>query len=135
MIAVALFVPFVIVERRIGHLKLVGMFLALMAASVVTHALSAFMGLANGRLCGIAPVALGVLAFTSFAWPNLNIRGIRFTNIYVVLAGLSFFVFPLMWAMSYDFISTGFWPMVVCVALGAALGHRAMKNRQLRGSP
>lgn len=133
--AVALFVPFVIVERRVGHLKFVGMFLALMAASVVTHALSAFVGLTTGRLCGIAPVALGVLAFTSFAWPDLHIRGIRFTNIYVALVGLSLFVFSLLWAMACDFLSAGFWPMVVCIAIGAALGHHAMKSRKLRGRP
>ena len=133
--AVLLFVPFVVVERRTGHLRFAGMFLAFMAVSVAAHALSVSVGLATGRLCGIAPVALGVLSFTSFAWPDLHIKGIRVANIYVTMVGLSLFVFSLLPAMACDFLSAGFLPMVVCIALGAVLGHHAMKRRQLRGIP
>ena len=43
------------VERRIGHARFIGLFLAFMAVSTLAHMIFETTGLASGYLCGISP--------------------------------------------------------------------------------
>ena len=128
--AIMLFIPLAIIERRIGHAKFIGLFFAFVAASAIAQGLFAAVGLATGFLCGIAPVALGFLAYSSFAWPDLRIRGpIVLTSIYSGIVGLFLLLFPMLDAMVRDFLSCGVGPIAACLTLGAILGRRTRKGR------
>ena len=123
--AILLFIPLVVIERRIGHAKFVKLFIAFMVVSAVAHALFIAMGLATGILCGIVPVALGFLAYASFAWPDLRIKGqIGPMSVYAIIVGMGSLMLPLLSAMTLDFLSFGFGPIVACLVLGAILGSR-----------
>ena len=127
--ACVLFIPLAAVERRIGHVIFIGLFLAFMAVSAFAHALFEAIGLATGCLCGIFPVALGFLAYSSFAWPDLHIRGsFGLMSIYAGIVGLFLLAFPLLDAFAFDFLSCGVGPSAACLALGAILGCRARKR-------
>jgi len=127
--AMFLFLPMAVIERRAGHARFIGLFLLFMGASALAQALFAAAGLATGRLCGIAPVAIGLLAYSSFAWPDMRIKGeIAYMNVYAAIIGLFILVFPLLGVMANDFLSCGVGPIVACFVLGAILGHRAMRR-------
>lgn len=127
--AILLFIPLAIIERRIGHAKFVGLFFAFVAASVVAQGLFEGMGLATGYLYGIVPVALGFLAYSSFAWPDLRVRGpIALLSVYSGVLGLSLLLVPLLDALVHDYLSCGVGPIAACLALGAILGNRARKR-------
>ena len=124
-----LFLPLAAIERRVGHARFVGFFLAFMAVSALAQALFEAIGLATGWLCGIFPVALGFLAYSSFAWPDLYIKGsVRLMSIYAGIVGLFLLAFPLLEVFVFDFLSFGVGPIAACLALGAILGCRARKR-------
>ena len=128
--AILLFIPLAIIERRIGHAKFVGLFFAFVAASVVAQGLFEGMGLATGYLYGIAPVELGFLAYSSFAWPNLRVWGpIALLSVYSGVLGLFLLLVPLLDALVHDYLSCGVGPIAACLALGAILGRRSRKLR------
>ena len=128
--AILLFIPLAIIERRIGHAKFVGLFFAFVAASVVAQGLFEGMGLATGYLYGIAPVALGFLAYSSFAWPDLRVLGpIALLSVYSGVLGLFLLLVPLLDALVHDYLSCGVGPIAACLALGAILGRRSRKLR------
>lgn len=127
--AFLLFLPLAAVERRIGHARFIGLFLAFTGVSSLAHLLFAAIGLTSGCLCGIEPVAIGFLAYTSFAWPDLRIRDrIGLMSVYSGIAGLFLFVFMLLNGLSFDFLSCGVGPIAACLALGAILGRRSKKR-------
>ena len=127
---ILLFIPLAIIERRIGHAKFVGLFFTFVAASVVAQGLFEGMGLATGYLYGIVPVALGFLAYSSFAWPDLRVRGpIALLSVYSGVLGLSLLLVPLLDALVHDYLSCGVGPIAACLALGAILGRRSRKLR------
>ena len=126
--AFVLFVPLAVAERRIGHSRFAGLFLAFMAASVAAQTLFVATGLASGRLVGVEPVALGFFAYTAFAWPDLRIRDqFGLMSIYTGLMGLFMVVLSLTKVLG-DFVSAGLGPVAACVALGAILGSRTRKS-------
>ena len=125
-----LFMPVAAVERRIGHARFVGLFMAFMGASFLAHLLFAAIGLTTGCLCGIAPVAIGLLAYSSFAWPDLRIRNqLGLMSIYSGIVGLVLFMFPALYSLALDFLSCGVGPIAACLVLGAMLGRRSRKLR------
>ena len=127
--AIMLFIPLAVIERRIGHAKFVRMFLMFVGVSVIAQALFAVMGLATGYLCGIAPVALGLLAYSLFAWPDLRIRGkIVLMSAYSGIVCLFLLLVPMLDGMVYKFLSCGIGPIASCLVLGAILGHREEKR-------
>ena len=129
--AMLLFLPLAVIERRAGHARFIGLFLLFMVVSALAQALFVAAGLATGRLCGIAPVAIGLLAYSSFAWPDMRIKGdIAYMNIYAVIAGLFLLFFPLLGVMANDFLSCGVGPIVACFVLGAILGRRLHRLRR-----
>ena len=106
----------------------IGLFLAFMAVSTLAHMIFETTGLASGYLCGISPVAIGFFAYSSYAWPDLHIKGsFGLMNIYAGIVGLFLFVFPLLDAFAFDFLSCGVGPIAACLALGAILGRQAKK--------
>jgi Zn-finger nucleic acid-binding protein/membrane associated rhomboid family serine protease len=127
--AFLLFLPLAVVERRAGHRKFIGLFLAFTAASAVAHAVFAGLGLASGRLVGIAPIALGYLAYSSFAWPELRIRDkVGLLSVYAWIVGLAMLSWVFLRSVACDYFSLGLGPIVACVALGAFLGQRSRKQ-------
>ena len=129
--AFLLFIPLAAVERRIGHARFIGLSLAFIGASSLAHVLFAAIGLATGYLCGIIPVAIGFLAYASFAWPDLRIRDrIGLMNIYSAIVGLFLVAFSLLGALALDFLSCGVGPIAACFTLGAILGRRSRKLRR-----
>lgn len=128
--AALLFMPLAAIERHVGHAKFIGMFLLFVVASAFAQAVFAAIGFATGRLCGIAPVALGLLVYVSCAWPEMCLKSrIAYMSIYAELVGLGVFVFQLLGAMTYDFLSYGVGPILACLALGAILGRRAVRMK------
>jgi len=131
--ACALFIPLAAIERRIGHARFIGLFLAFMAVSTLAHMIFETTGLASGYLCGISPVAIGFFAYSSYAWPDLHIKGsFGLMSIYAGIVGLFLFVFPLLDAFTFDFLSCGVGPIAACLALGAILGCRAKGTQRRR---
>ena len=128
--AFLLFIPLAAVERRIGHARFFGLFFAFVAVSSLAQAFFATLGLTTGYLCGIVPIAIGFLTYTSFAWPDLRIRGrIGLMSVYSGIVGLFLLVFPMLNALVLDFLSCGVGPIAACLALGAILGRRSRKLR------
>ena len=128
--AFLLFIPLAAVERRIGHARFIGLFFAFVAASSLAQAFFATLGLTTGYLCGIIPIAIGFLTYTSFAWPDLRIRGrIGLMSLYSGIVGLFLLAFPMLSALALDFLSCGVGPIAACLALGAILGRRSRKLR------
>ncbi len=127
-----LFMPLAIVERRVGHARFVGLFLAFLEASVAVQALFAATGLATGRICGMTPIAVGFLAYISFRWPDMRIKDrLGFMSIYAALAGLWLVLSALIGMLSrYDYMSLGLGPVLACLVLGAVLGCRGRKPPQ-----
>ena len=90
----------------------------------------ATLGLTTGYLCGIVPIAIGFLTYTSFAWPDLRIRDrIGLMSVYSGIVGLFLLAFPMLDALALDFLSCGVGPIAACLALGAILGRRSRKLR------
>lgn len=131
--AFLLFIPLAAVERRIGHARFIGLFFAFVAVSSLAQALFAAIGLATGYLCGIVSIAIGFLTYTSFAWPDLRIRDrIGLMSVYSGVVGLFLLAFPLLNALTLDFLSCGLGPIAACLALGAILGCRAKGTQRRR---
>ena len=127
--AFLLFIPLAAVERRIGHARFIGLFFAFVAVSSLAQAFFATLVLTTGYLCGIVPIAIGFLAYASFAWPDLRIRDrIGFMSIYSGIVGLFLVAFPMLNALALDFLSCGVGPIAACLALGAILGCRVRKR-------
>ena len=102
-----------------------------MAASAVVQTAFTVVGLATGRLCGIIPIALGYLAYVSFAWPDLDTRGkvgLMPMSIHAGIIGLFVLLVPLTGIMIRDFLSFGLGPITACLALGVFLGRRVAKK-------
>ena len=128
--AFLLFIPLAAVERRIGHARFFGLFFAFVVVSSLAQAFFATLGLTTGYLCGIVPIAIGFLTYTSFAWPDLRIRGrIGLMSMYSGIVGLFLLVFLMLNALVLDFLSCGVGPIAACLALGAILGRRSRKLR------
>ena len=128
--AFLLFIPLAAVERRIGHARFIGLFFAFVVVSSLAQAFFATLGLTTGYLCGIVPIAIGFLTYTSFAWPDLRIRGrIGLMSMYSGIVGLFLLAFPMLDALALDFLSCGVGPIAACLALGAILGRRSRKLR------
>jgi membrane associated rhomboid family serine protease len=128
--AFLLFIPLAAVERRIGHARFIGLFFAFVAVSSLAQAFFATLGLTTGYLCGIVPIAIGFLTYTSFAWPDLRIRDrIGLMSVYSGIVGLLLLAFPMLNALALDFLSCGVGPIAACLALGAILGRRSRKLR------
>lgn len=128
--AFLLFIPLAAVERRIGHARFIGLFFAFVAVSSLAQAFFATLGLTTGYLCGIVPIAIGFLTYTSFAWPDLRIRDrIGFMGVYSGIVGPFLLAFAMLNALALDFLSCGVGPIAACLALGAILGRRSRKLR------
>lgn len=128
--AFLLFIPLAAVERRIGHARFIGLFFAFVAVSSLAQVFFATLGLTTGYLCGIVPIAIGFLTYTSFAWPDLRIRDrIGLMSVYSGIVGLFLLAFPMLNAFALDFLSCGVGPIAACLALGAILGRRSRKLR------
>lgn len=124
--AIMLFVPFAVIERRIGHARFLGLFFLFVAVSAVAQTFFVATWLAEGRLCGIAPIALGMLAYASCAWPDLHIKGeFGLMSVYSGVVGLFILAITLLTALAVQPFSFGFGPVAACLALGAFLGRRA----------
>lgn len=120
-----LFVPLAVMERRMGHRKFVQLFLKLMAVTVLAQTLFVAVGAASGRLVGIVPVALGFLAYSSFAWPDLRIKSpLGLMSIYSGTVGLALLVYALLGNSTREYLSIGVGAIAACIALGAFLGRR-----------
>ena len=128
--AFLLFIPLAAVERRIGQARFIGLFFAFVAVSSLAQAFFAILGLTTGYLCGIVPIAIGFLTYTSYAWPDLRIKDrIGLMSVYSGVVGLFLFVFAMLNALARDFLSSGVGPIAACFALGAILGRRSRKLR------
>jgi hypothetical protein len=128
--AFLLFLPLAVVERRAGHRRFIVLFLSFMAASVAAQVVFAGLGLSSGRLVGIVPIALGYMAYSSFAWPDLRVRDkVGLLSSYAWLCGLAMLAMSFLRSASCDYYSFGLGPIVACIALGAFLGQRS------RGQP
>jgi membrane associated rhomboid family serine protease len=128
--AFLLFIPLAAVERRIGQARFIGLFFAFVAVSSLAQAFFAILGLTTGYLCGIVPIAIGFLTYTSYAWPDLRIRDrIGLMSVYSGIVGLFLLAFPMLNALALDFLSCGVGPIAACLALGAILGRRSRKLR------
>ena len=104
--------------------------IAALTRSARAQAFFATLGLTTGYLCGIVPIAIGFLTYTSFAWPDLRIRDrIGLMSVYSGIVGLFLLAFPMLNALALDFLSCGVGPIVACLALGAILGRRSRKLR------
>jgi hypothetical protein len=87
------------------------------------------LGLSSGRLVGIVPIALGYMAYSSFAWPDLRVRDkVGLLSIYAWLCGLAMLVMSFLKSAACDYYSFGLGPIVACIALGAFLGQRSRKQ-------
>ena len=125
-----LFIPLAAVERRIGHARFIGLFFAFVAVSSLAQAFFAKLGLTTGYLCGIVPIAIGFLTYTSYAWPDLRIKDqIGLMSVYSGIVGLFLLAFAMLDALALDFLSSGVGPIAACLALGAILGRRSRKLR------
>ena len=99
-----------------------------MAVSVLAQALFEAIGLAAGYLCGISPVAIGFFAYSSYAWPDLHIKGsFGLMSIYAGIVELFLLAFLQLDIFVFDFLSFGVGPIAACLALGAILGCQAKK--------
>ena len=128
--AFLLFIPLAAVERRIGHARFIGLFFAFVAVSSLAQAFFATLGFTTGYLCGIVPIAIGFLTYTSYAWPDLRIKDqIGLMSVYSGIVGLFLLAFTMMDALALDFRSCGVGPIAACLALGAILGRRSRKLR------
>ena len=126
--AFLLFIPLAAVERRIGHVRFIGLFFAFVAVSSLAQAFFATLGFTTGYLCGIVPIVIGFLTYTSYAWPDLRIKDqIGLMSVYSGIVGLSLFAFAMLDALARDFLSSGVGPIAACLALGAILGRRSRK--------
>ena len=124
--ALLLFRPLAVIERRAGHARFIGLFLLFVAASALAQTVFVSLGLATGRLCGMAPVALGLIAYSLFAWPDMRFKGpLAYMSIYTVIVGLIYLFIPMLVVMANDYLSYGVGPILACFVLGAALGCRS----------
>ena len=81
-------------------------------------------------MCGIVPIAIGFLTYTSYAWPDLRIKDqIGLMSVYSGIVGLFLLAFSMLGALALDFLSCGVGPIAACLALGAILGRRSRKLR------
>ena len=129
LFAFLLFLPLATIERRAGHRRFIVLFLSFMSASVVAQVVFAGLGLSSGRLVGIVPIALGYMAYSSFAWPDLRVRDkVGLLSIYAWLCGLAMLAMSFLRSAACDYYSFGLGPIVVCIALGAFLGQRSRKQ-------
>ena len=129
LFAFLLFFPLATIERRAGHRRFIVLFLSFMAASVAAQVVFAGLGLASGRLVGIAPIALGYMAYSSFAWPDLRVRDkVGLLSVYAWIVGLAMLFWVFLRSVACDYFSLGLGPIVACIALGAFLGQRSRKQ-------
>lgn len=127
--AFLLFLPLATIERRAGHRRFIVLFLSFMAASVAAQVVFAGLGLSSGRLVGIVPIALGYMAYSSFAWPDLRVRDkVGLLSVYAWIVGLAMLFWVFLRSVACDYFSLGLGPIVVCIALGAFLGQRSRKQ-------
>ena len=93
------------------------------------HASEIAKRLTTGRLVGIVPIALGYMAYSSFAWPDLRVRDkVGLLSNYAWLCGLAMLAMSFLRSASCDYYSFGLGPIVACIALGAFLGQRSRKQ-------
>ena len=93
--------------------------------TVLAQTLFVAVGAASGRLVGIVPVALGFLAYSSFAWPDLRIKSpLGLMSIYSGTVGLALLVYALLGNSTREYLSIGVGAIAACIALGAFLGRR-----------
>ena len=129
LFAFLLFLPLATIERRAGHRRFIVLLLSFIAASVAAHVVFTGLGLASGRLVGIVPIALGYMAYSSFAWPDLRVRDkVGLLSNYAWLCGLAMLAMSFLRSASCDYYSFGLGPIVACIALGAFLGQRSRKQ-------
>ena len=129
LFAFLLFLPLATIERRAGHRRFIVLFLSFMAASVAAQVVFAGLGLSSGRLVGIVPIALGYMAYSSFAWPDLRVRDkVGLLSVYAWIVGLAMLFWVFLRSVACDYFSLGLGPIVACVALGAFLGQRSRKR-------
>lgn len=127
--AFLLFLPLATIERRAGHRRFIVLFLSFMAASVAAQVVFAGLGLSSGRLVGIVPIALGYMAYSSFAWPDLRVRDkVGLLSVYAWIVGLAMLFWVFLRSVACDYFSLGLGPIVACIALGAFLGQRSRKQ-------
>ena len=129
LFAFLLFFPLATIERRAGHRRFIVLFLSFMAASVAAQVVFAGLGLSSGRLVGIVPIALGYMAYSSFAWPDLRVRDkVGLLSVYAWIVGLAMLFWVFLRSVACDYFSLGLGPIVACIALGAFLGQRSRKQ-------
>lgn len=129
LFAFLLFVPFIIIERRVGHIKFLALLAVFIAISVVTQMSVMAVGLSSGRLVGIVPVGLGYLAFANSALHDLRIKGsFGLLSVYSVIVLLVLVSSSWLYGMSRDFLSIGLCPSVVCAVIGALIGIHYRKH-------
>ncbi len=129
LFAFLLFLPLATIERRAGHRRFIVLFLSFMGASVAAQVVFAGLGLSSGRLVGIVPIALGYMAYSSFAWPDLRVRDkVGLLSVYAWIVGLAMLFWVFLRSVACDYFSLGLGPIVACIALGAFLGQRSRKQ-------
>lgn len=79
LLACVLYPVFVVVERRAGHVKFLALLVTLWLTSVAAHLFQVAVSerIGGNYMCGIAPIAIGFLAFFGTAYPNLRLRWSR----------------------------------------------------------
>ncbi len=129
LFAFLLFLPLATIERRAGHRRFIVLFLSFMSAAVAAQVVFAGLGLSSGRLVGIVPIALGYMAYSSFAWPDLRVRDkVGLMSIYTGICSLAMLALTFLRSAACDYYSFGLGPIVACIALGAFLGQRSRKR-------
>jgi len=124
-----LFPVFTIVERKAGHLRFLIVLAASWATAIAGHILQICWDLQHeAYLCGIAPIALGFMAYMQAAYPYLRLRwgfkGCNVASTYLITLLMILLVdrlFGLVRSSSYVF---GFLSLVGCAVVGWKLGER-----------
>ncbi len=138
-LAIMMFPILVVIERRLGFIRLLGVLVSLWGVTLVTHVFAQILHLSDGFYCGFVPIALGVGSFALTVLPDarLNLGFIQGTLLEVssqngvrldLLAGfflLTLILFLLLGASSRDYLSLMFVPSLTSAFVGVCLGRRS----------
>lgn len=123
-----LFPLFALCEKKMGFLKFIALLVGLDITSLIAHSIQ-ISQFAHGQLflCGIGPLAIGVAAYFSTAYPNLRMRMARL-NLdvcsYAFIVSIAVLIDRLWCAANVLSYAFDLPTLLVCAALGASLGYR-----------
>ncbi len=143
LIAAALFFVFAVIERRCGHVRFLGLFLALWAANMGAHWLARTLDWTDGYYCGFMPMAFGFFACALAAFPHVRLdmdfsekrasspqtwQGTRL-DLYVGII-LPFFAVFLLWDTSLSaYRSMMLLPTLASILVGTFLGRLFIRKQ------